>query len=65
MQKLVYQTGLVVSEKMLYTNGFRNVWESQSVVNENHLLASFIQSLKNKHLQNWFARIDLSSKLIT
>ena len=51
--------------KMLHTNGFGYVCESQSVVNEKHFLALFIQSLKDQHLQNWFASIDLSSKLIT
>ena len=33
--------------KMLYTNGFGYVWESQSVVNEKHFLALFIQRLKD------------------
>ena len=52
-------------KKLLCTNGFGYVWESQSVMNEKHFLASLTQRFKDQHLQKWFERINLSFKLIT
>ena len=50
---------------MLYSNGFGYVWESQKVENEKQFITLFIQRLKDKYLQSWFEKINLSSKLST
>ena len=52
-----------VLSNMLYSNGFGYAWESQSVENGKQFISLIIQRLKDQYLQNWFEKINLSSKL--
>ena len=49
--------------KLLHTNGFGYIRDSQEVNNEKNLLYVFQQRLKDQYLQTWYAAISLNSNL--
>ena len=49
-------------KEMLYKYGFGYVWIAQDVGNSKQLLGLFTQRLKDCFLQDWFAKINESSK---
>ena len=49
-------------QRLLFTHGFREVWESQRVGDEKLFMNVFKQRLRDKNLQNWSDYISNSSK---